>query len=242
MSLSAVTLRLQAPVQKVVARAGVTARQWAREVQKAAVPAGVTACDLYWEFDPWPDGDGLDWRVIDCLSDVFCVFGSFAFVTDAPDIKKRLLSRIKAKLWRSPSPIISTHGSRYRRLHLPKVCTNTLWLADTTRADEVRNFFLIRGWHIARCLAGYLRAVGSPPLKLSDHQIQDLIVTDSREAMQRSLRASGAKAVCLPGHDGAWLRFAFADAQAMRQFSMQLRASCMAHQLTCVIDVSSRYS
>ena len=233
----AVTLRLQAPVQETVARAGVSVRQLPSEIQKSAMPAGAIACDLFWELDSEPIDEGMDSRVIDCLSHTFCVLGSFTFISDEPDINECLLQRIKARLWPSRSPIIPIAKDRYRRLHLPRVRTGTLWLVETVRADVARNFFLIGGWHYARCQVGYLRDAGSAPLNLSDREIQNVIVRDSRQAMQHTLLASGSKAVCIPGHDGVWLQFVFLDVQTMHQFGEQLRASCSAYQLTCVIDI-----
>jgi hypothetical protein len=100
-----------------------------------------------------------------------------------------------------------------------------------------RNFFLIGGWHFARCQAGYLRVTGSPPLHLSDRQIQDLIRADNWQALHHSLHASDAKAVCVPGYDGEWLKFVFLDHQALRRFGEQLRACCAAHRVPCVISV-----
>jgi len=213
---STVTLRLQAPAQKIVA------------------PTGVAACELSWELDPEPVDESLDQRVIDCLSEIFCAFGTFAFVSDMPHVNESFFQRIKARLWPVSSPIVQKGKNLYRRLHLPQVRSGTLWLVETAQADVAQAFFRIKAWHYAHCQAGYLRDAGAPPLSLSDREIQEVIASDSWEAMQRSLLASGSKAVCVPGHDGAWLKFVFLDAQAMHWFSEQLRICCAAHQVVCV--------
>ena len=232
---STVAFRLQAPIQEIVAGTGVKARQLAREKQKNVAPAGVMARELFWDIAPEPDYAYMDQRVIDCLSDVLCAFGSFAFISDEPDVNECIALRLKARLWPSRSPIIQKDKNFYRRLHLSKVRSGALWLVETVRADVAQGFFRIQAWHYARCQAGYLRAAGSPALNLSDREIQDVIVDGSWDVMQHSLHASGSKAVCIPGHDGAWLKFVFLNAQTMHEFSKQLHACCAARQAACVI-------
>lgn len=211
--------------------------QPAQSIQGATVPRGLTACELFWDIDPAPVDGGLDQRVIGCLSEVFCAFGTFAFISDKFDANESFVQRIKARLWPPRSASIQEKKSVFRQLHLPKVRSGALRLVETDQASVAQEFFRIQAWHYTRCQVGYLRDVGSPPLNLSDREIQDVIVGGSWDVMQHFLRASGSKAVCVPGHDGAWLKFVFLNVQTMRGFSEQLRACCAGRQAACVIGV-----
>jgi hypothetical protein len=188
------------------------------------------ACELCWSITPEPQEEGMDARVIDCLSDAFCAYGAIAFVSDLPQSGGRFIDRAKG-LFRSSQPVVQTGGYSFRRLRMPRVRSRALWLVDTERADIARRFFLQQAWHYAPCQIAFLREAGGYPVALADVDIQAAILDGGWQALTTALHASSSVAVCTPGHDGGWLKFVFSDAHAMRRFDEILEICCTALQM-----------
>lgn len=197
---------------------------------RAEVSSPITACELFWSITPEPQDEGMDARVIDCLSDAFCAHGGIAFVSDMPQSGDRFIDRAKS-LFRSSQSVVQKDGYSFRRLRMPRVRSRSLWLVDTERADIARSFFLLQAWYYAPCQIAFFREPGSHRVALADVDLQAAILDGGWQALTTVLHASSSVAVCTPGHDGAWLKFVFADAHAMRRFGETLEARCIALQM-----------
>ena len=188
------------------------------------------ACELFWSITPEPQDEGMDARVIDCLSETFCAYGATAFVSDMAQSGDRFIDRVKS-MFRSSQPVVQKEGYSFRRLRMPRVRARSLWLIDTERADIARSFFLLQAWHYAPCQIAFFREPASQPVALADVDLQAAILDGGWEALTTALHASSCVAVCTSGHDGGWLKFVFADAHAMRRFDETLEARCTALQM-----------